>query len=212
MIKTFQNLEIAFFEDVAGEYDFPVVEPVYEIPKVNRYIEFDYCKRVRDEHSTLGVHFFEDDCKFERIWSCPDRYAAMLQKFGFIIGPDFSTYPDFPKAMQIFNHYRNRWLVKYWQTCYNMIVVPTILCGGPQTYDWCFDGLPHNSIVAVSNVGVGKAAANKAAFLRDYNYMLEQLEPSKVLFFTRTFEEVPGNIEYIRWEIHKGDQMGEKPE
>jgi len=202
-----QNLEKAFFEEVTGKYDFPIIEPVYELPKVDRHIEFDYCNRIRDGHSSIGVHFFEDDYKFERVWTSPDRYAEMLQKFSYIIGPDFSVYDDFPLAVRVYNYYRNNWLVRYWQMCYHMIVVPTVMWGREDTFDWCFDGLPRHSIVAVSNVGITKSNEDKKYFIDGYNEMLRRLEPSKVLFFTRNFQEVPGNVSYIRWEIHKGDQL-----
>lgn len=202
-----QNLELAFFEETAGKFELPVIEPVYELPKVDRFIEFDYCNRVRGDRSNIGVHFFEDDYKFERVWTGPDRYGEMLSQFGFIIGPDFSVYGDFPFPIRLYNYYRNNWLVKYWQTCYNMIVVPTVMWGEEDTWDWCFDGLPKHSIVAVSNVGVGNSIAEKEYFSKGYHEMLRRLEPSKILFFTRNFAEFPGNIQYIRWEIHKGDQI-----
>lgn len=206
-MSKWQNLELAFFEETASRYNFPIIEPVYELPEVKRYIEFDYCKRIRENRSDLGVHFFEDDYKFERVWTGPERYGEMLSKFGFIIGPDFSQYADFPKAVRIYNHYRNNWLVRYWQICYNMIVIPTILWGPEEDYDWCFEGYPKHSIVAVSNVGVGNSKEEKEYFDKGYNEMLKRLEPSKILFYTRNFAEYPGNIQYIRWEIHKGDQV-----
>jgi len=88
-----------------------------------------------------------------------------------------------------------------------MIVVPTIMWGLEDSYDWCFDGYPKNSIVAVSNVGLCKDSELKTMFNNGYNEMLKRLDPIKVLFFTRNFEEMPGNIEYIRWEMHKGNQI-----
>ena len=201
----FQNAEFAIFEGV-GKYNIPEIAPVYELPKVERFIEFDYCKRIREGQDKLGVHFFEDDYKFERIWTSPDRYGSMLSKFGYILGPDFSQYIDFPLALQIYNHYRNMWVAKYWQICYNMIVVPTVMWGDKSSYGWCFDGYPKNSIVAVSNVGLCQNKEMHEMFLSGYNEMIKRLNPSKILVFSRNFEELPGNVQYIRWELHKGDQ------
>ena len=203
----FQNAEFALFEEVAGQYDVPIIEPVYEIPEVRRFIEFDYCKRIRESHKNLGVHFFEDDYKFERVWTNPNRFGEMLSKFGFIIGPDFSQYVDFPRALQIYNHFRNNWLVRYWQICYNMIVIPTIMWGFEDSYDWCFDGYPVNSVVAVSNVGLCQDKELRQMFHTGYEEMLRRLNPTKILMFTRNFEEMLGNVQYIRWDIHKGDQL-----
>lgn len=203
----FQNAEFALFEEVTGQYDIPIIEPVYEIPDIRRFIEFDYCKRIREGHKNLGVHFFEDDYKFERAWTNPNRFGEMLSKFGFIIGPDFSQYVDFPRALQIYNHFRNNWLVRYWQICYNMIVIPTIMWGFEDSYNWCFDGYPVNSVVAVSNVGLCQDKELRQMFHAGYEEMLKRLNPTKILMFTRNFEEMPGNVQYIRWDIHKGDQL-----
>lgn len=212
-----QNTQKALFQGddtTEGIYGFPKIEPAYELPDITRYIEFDYCKRVRDRskdnREDLGVHFFEDDYKFERCWTSPDKYGEMLSEFGLIIGPDFSHYGNFPDAVNIYNHYRNNWLVRYWQICYDMIIVPTILWGPKESYDWCFDGYPHNSIVAVSNVGVGNSKAEKEYWMSGYTEMLKRLEPSMVLLFTRNFAELPGNVKYIRWELHKGEQVSGK--
>ena len=205
-MSRFQNLEVGVFDGV-GKFDCPEIMPIYELPSVTRHIEFDYCMRIRDGHKQLGVHFFEDDYKFERVWTDPDRYGEMLSKFGYIIGPDFSVYADFPLAMRIYNNYRNRWLCRYWQEKFKIPVVPTVMWGFEDTWDWCFDGYPTNSIVAVSNLGTQKSQLERNYFNNGYFEMLRRLNPSKILFFTRNFEELPGNIQYIRWEIHKGDQL-----
>ena len=204
-----QNLECAFFEEVEGIYDTPIIEPVYKLPAVKKYIEFDYCKRYRADRydrKQVAVHFFEDDYKFERAWTYPDKIGWMLNDFGFIIGPDFSQYTDFPKAIQIYNHYRNNWLCRYWQKMYNIIIVPTIMWGGPDTYDWCFDGYPKNSIVAVSNVGLCRDKEINKMFKDGYDEMLNRLNPTKILFFTRNFAPMPGNVQYINWELYKEAQ------
>lgn len=206
-MNQFQNLELGFFDDAEGIYSFPKILPVYEVPKVDRFIEFDYCKRIRENHNTLGVHFFEYDQKFERCWTHPDRYGEMLSKFGYIIGPDFSVYEDFPLAVKVFNQYRNNWLCRYWQEVHKITVIPTVMWGYEDSYSWCFDGYPKNSIVAVSNVGNTKSTEDKLFFHNGYNEMLRRLKPSKILVFSRNFEELPGNVQYIRWEIHKGDQL-----
>lgn len=196
--------------DSVGKYNMPRIEPVYEVPQVDRFVEFDYCQRLRSDRvdrSKIGVHFFEDDYKFERAWTCPDRYGELLQQFGYVLGPDFSVYADFPLPVILYNHWRNRWLVRYWQICYNMIVVPTVMWGYEDSYDWCFDGLPKHSIVAVTNIGQTKSQLDKEYFHNGYNEMMNRLEPSKVICFSRNCEQLPGNVMYVKWEIHKGDQL-----
>lgn len=194
-------------EKLTENYGFPVIEPVHNVPNVEKFIEFDYCMRLREGKYKTGVHFFEDDYKFERIWTSPSRYGEMLAKFPVVLGPDFSQYIDMPKAIQIYNHYRNNWLVSYWQTCYNICMVPTVMWGMPDSYDWCFDGYPKNSVVAVSSVGVALHADLKKMFLDGYNEMMRRLQPEKVLVHSRSKKIIlPGNVEYIPWTHYKGVQ------
>ena len=207
-----QNLDRGFFDDAdcEGEFTIPKILPCYEIPKVDKYVQQAYAPQIRADRydrKRIAVHFFEHDYKFERCWTNPDRYGEMLKEFGFVIGPDFSTYVDFPKAVRIYNHYRNNWLVRYWQISYNMIIVPTVWWGFEDSYDWCFTGLPKHSIVAVNTVGLTKNPEMKKMFHAGYNEMLKRLEPSQVLVMTRNYEELPGNVRYIKWELHKGDQL-----
>lgn len=204
-----QNLSRRFFAEV-NKHDMPYINPVYGLPQVDRFVEFDYCQRLRSDRvdrSNIAVHFFEDDYKFERAWTCPDRYGMMLKEFGYILGPDFSVYNNFPFPMRLYNIYRNAWLTKYWQEECRITVVPTVMWGDASSWDWCFDHYPMNSIVAVSNVGCQSSQEDKDYFMNGYNVMLEKLHPTKILVFTRNFAKLPGNVQYIRWEIHKGDQL-----
>ncbi|MCF0232387.1 MAG: DUF4417 domain-containing protein [Enterococcus sp.] len=208
----YQNLSKAFLPTVKP-YDIPVILPEYEMPKYKRVIEFDYCRRFMGNRkqnnkdvSDIGVHFFEDDYKFERAWSDPDTYGRMLSNFGFVIGPDFSVYDDFPDAIRIYNTYRNAWLCRYWQEHFAVCVIPTVMWGYEDTWDWCFNHYPKNSIVAVSNIGMAKTKEDKDYFMNGYEEMLKRLNPTKVLCYTRNFVTLPGNVEYVSWELYKGVQ------
>ena len=85
---------------------------VYRIPElkaaefdVDHWISFNFAKSC-EEPEKHGIHFFVDDYQFMRLWKNPDAYTEMLRKFQAVCTPDFSTYVDFPLAIQIYNHYR----------------------------------------------------------------------------------------------------------
>lgn len=103
---------------------------------------------------------------------------------------------DFPKAVQIYNHYRKHWLAAYWQEN-GINVIPTICWSDEESFDWCFDGEPRNSIVAVSNVGCMKNKQARENFMKGYNKMLEVLTPTKVLMFAQKMDDYKGNVEVI---------------
>lgn len=65
---------------------------------------------------------------------------------------------------------------------YGIKVIPTICWSDEVSYNYCFDGEPKNSIVAVSSVGTQKSNKGKELFLQGYNEMLERLEPTQIIF------------------------------
>lgn len=192
--RNYENLERRLFDGV-GEYGIPQIEPVAYEGGCD-WIGFNYAKSTKDCEGK-GVHFFLDDYQFCRLWSNIDRYIPMLQRFRYVMSPDFSTYTDFPKAIQIYNHYRKHWIGAYLQE-YGCRVIPTISWSTPDSYDWCFDGEPEGGTVAVSSVGCMNSKGKKALFLAGYEEMVRRLQPETIIFYGSVPEECMGNIVRIR--------------
>lgn len=131
------------------------------------------------------------------MWTDPDRYIPMLQKFKYVLTPDFSLYTDFPKPLQIYNHYRKHWLGAYWQM-HGINVIPTICWSDRDSFEWCFDGEPTQSVVAVSSVGTQNGSEKKQRFLDGYFEMVERLQPTQIIFYGRVPDECKGNIVHIK--------------
>lgn len=102
-----------------------------------------------------------------------------------------------PLAMQIYNHYRKHWLAAYWQQC-GIHVVPTLCWSNKQSYEWCFDGEPQHSIVAISSVGTQKSKQNQALFEKGVRAALARLEPSEILWYGKCPEEFDWNVTRIQ--------------
>ena len=194
----FCNLESAMYQGV-GKYGIPEIEPVYECD-VNKWLSFNYIKAYETKADrTTGCHFFIYDYQFERAWNTPDKYLNHLSRYGCVLSPDFSAFPDFPFAVNIFNHYRKHWLARYWQE-HGITVIPTVRWGDESSFEWCFDGEPRNSIIATSEVGCVQNKEDLAGFRRGYNKMLEILNPTKILLYTNKVDkDYGGNVTYIRW-------------
>ena len=105
-MQSYENLQHRIYEGV-GEYGIPLLEPT-EFEKCE-FIGFNYCRTCKDKEGK-GVHFFLDDYQFNRIWNQPNKYLPILQQFRYVMTPDFSMYTDFPKIIQIYNHYRKHWI------------------------------------------------------------------------------------------------------
>ena len=102
-----------------------------------------------------------------------------------------------PLPLQIYNCYRKNWCAAYWQSK-GMTVIPTVGWADERTFDFCFNGLPQNSIVSVSSVGVMNNEGAKKMFLDGYNAMMEKLHPKQVLFYGSVPENIEGNITRIK--------------
>lgn len=187
--RDYENLQKAIFDGV-GEYDIPVILP--DNPAAENWIGFNYARGC-EEPERHGVHFFIDDYQFLRVWRNPNAYLGMLKRFQAVCTPDFSTYTDFPKAVQVFNHYRKHWMGAYWQM-HGIRVIPTISWAGPESFEWCFDGEPKGATVAVSSVGTQADRESMKLFIDGYNEMIRRLEPETIIMYGSVPDECRGNI------------------
>lgn len=196
------NLRKAIYDGV-GALDIPEIIGMkdFNLPK---FKQFNYVKSGKVDASE-GVSFFLDDYQFERVWNKPEVYTQMLKKYKCVLSPDFSLFNDFPKAIQIFNHYRKHWVARYWQDN-GIKVIPTIAWSDEDSFEWCFDGEPKNSVVAVSSLGVWKNPETKKAFLLGYEKMIEVLNPSKILIFCHSpIKELESdNTVFIQYDYNIG--------
>lgn len=187
--RNYENVQRMLFDGV-GRYDIPEIEPT-QFDNAE-FVGFNYAKSTKICEDK-AVHFFLDDYQFNRVWTDPDKYIPMLQRFKYVLTPDFSLYTDFPKSLQIYNHYRKHWLGAYWQM-HGINVIPTICWSDRDSFEWCFDGEPTQSVVAVSSVGTQNSKEKKQRFLDGYMGMARRLRPKQIIFYGEVPEECEGNI------------------
>ena len=187
---------------------------IYDIPKLRaiqyrpcRFIGFNYAIGCKQPEET-GIHFFLDDYQFERLWQNPDKYISILKRFRYVLSPDFSLYTDFPRALQIYNHFRKHWLGAYFQM-FGIRVIPSVCWSDSDSFSWCFDGEPRRSCVAVSSVGCMGNREYRKRFLEGYEEMQIRLEPTQIIFYGFVPEECKGNIIGIEAFQDTFNRMGE---
>ena len=191
--RNYENLERRIFEGV-GQYGIPQIQPT-QFEKCD-FIGFNYAKSCKDR-ADKGVHFFVDDYQFNRLWTNIDGYLEMLSQFKCVMSPDFSTYTDFPKAIQIYNNYRKHWVGAYLQE-YGINVIPTISWSTKDSFDWCFDGEPQGGCVAVSSQGCIASKEKRKLFMDGYCEMVARLQPETIIFYGQVPDECKGNIVRVR--------------
>jgi hypothetical protein len=194
--QNIHNLVYGRFE-ITNEYGFPNMYPVHidnlqDIPLQG----FNYA--LKEQHpENIGVHFFLHDYQFERVWKYPDRYTECLSKFAFVLSPDFSPYADTPKAIKVFNIYRKMWCGRYWQE-HGIKVIPTITWGNDEDLEWCLEGVPKHSTIAISTMGEGRWA-NFNSLKSNWHRILDRLEPETILLYGKDLSnELEGNILFKR--------------
>lgn len=143
---------------------------------------------VKDETKDLDatVHFFEPDDRFDEVWKEPDDYIGELTQYRQVMSPDFSLYLNTPIPKQALNTFRSRWCGWFWQE-HGMTVIPTISWSTPRSFEFCFDGIPLGSVLAVATVGVRDS---KATFMTGFEHMCRRLKPEIVICHGEPFEEM----------------------
>ena len=167
-----------------------------------------------EDHENYIAHFYYDDFKFISAWREPDKYIDKLKKFKAVVSPDFSLYTDFPRALQILSCYRRQWCGAYWQV-QGLNVIPDVVWGDKESFDYAFLGIPKKSTVAVSTVGVKRDenwnGEEGDLFRAGFDEMMNRLDPTTVIFYGDMIDGCEGNIICVpSFYAQKRDMLNER--
>lgn len=169
-----------------GSYDIPMIRIQNVCLDNLQFIGYHNTKAKDDTNKEKTVHFFLDDVKFEGVWSQPHRSLERLRQYRQILSPDFSLYTNMPRALQLWNTFRRRWISAHWQN-EGLTVIPAVTWGDARSYDFYFDGIEQGAVVAVSTLG---AKRYKDLYLPGFIEMIKRLDPPKVICYTTPFPEM----------------------
>ena len=149
-----------------------------------------------DYHYDAFIHFYIDDQKFDGprkgIWKQPFDALDIIRHFSGAITPDFSTYADFPDPINRYNTYRMRAFGR-WLGENGIPIINNVRWGDEETWDYCFDGIPYNSMVAIGTVASGiKLLKNRPIFEKGLFRMIDCINPNPVIIFGSS------NYEYFK--------------
>lgn len=162
----------------------------------SRLISYDEAKTIHkkelrkgnhDYHVDAYIHFYIDDQKFDgkrnSIWLYPEKALDFISHFSGIIAPDFSTYSDFPEPLKLWNIYRMN-AFGYWIGTLGIPVISNVRWGTEETWHYCFDGNPRNSMLAVGTVASGmRLHKNRPLFEEGLLHMAETLHPHTIIIY-----------------------------
>jgi len=138
-------------------------------------------------HIDAFVHFCIDDQKFDgvhsSIWHYPDKALDVLKHFSGVITPDFSTYADFPDPLKRWNTFRMR-AFGLWLTKQGISVINNVRWGTIETWEYCFDGLPENSILFIGTVASRlRNLSNRPIFDSGLKELVNRLHPHTLIIY-----------------------------
>lgn len=187
---------------ITGKYGIPCIKGIKlkDLSSV-KLIGFNYATNIKSmqERGNEFVHFFLPDTYIERVWDNPDYYGAVFAQYKGIIQPDLSQYITMPRAMQIWNYYRNMWLAAYYQS-QGIRVIPQAQWSDEDSYEYCFDGVPKGSCVCISSVGCVQNVRARTLFGKGLREAVKRIQPSQIIFrgvITEDFQDAISGIPYV---------------
>ena len=147
----YENLHLMDDITQTSVYGFPLIKP-YNGP--TDFETIAYGKRNRYSGKGQFVHFFADDYTWANaVWSRMEQTLYRINKFDGMFAPDFSIYIDRPKGFNLMQLFKNRMVTFYAQNIgYN--VIPTASFGDVDSFEYCFEGLPDNSVLGICGTGL----------------------------------------------------------
>lgn len=177
-----------------GKYDIPFC-PTTATDIPHDIVTWEEAKAIYKKHISATnadfiydafVCFYIDDYKFDGargIWHDSKYLLKVLRHFSGVITPDFSTYQDFPEAIKIYATYRMR-LIGYWLGRNGISVVNNVRWGTPESFDYCCEGIPKFSIIAIGTVGGSpRKHVDRERFEEGLFKIVEILKPHTIIVY-----------------------------
>lgn len=169
-----------------GKYRLPQLEPNQLIPR--NVISFNE-RKGKSHPETRWIDFFIDDALFENFWNHPEMSFENLRKYEGLITTDYSMLPEMLPGQIIWNCTRNRIMAFYLQQ-QGFNVIPVASWSNPDDFDWCFDGLPEDSSIAISSNGCMSSPYGKRILLEGVAELQKRKNPYKLIVCGRHIKEL----------------------
>lgn len=179
---------------VFGKFDIPFCPNTgTELPKdqvtweeAKRIHRIHVSKKECDYYEDVYINWYIDDYKFDGsrgIWHDYNFALKVIKHFAGVITPDFSTYQDFPYPIKIMATYKMR-AFGYWLGKQGVSVINNVRWGTEESFGYCFEGIPGNSVVSVGTVGGGpRKLVDRDRFETGLYKMVDILDPHTVLVY-----------------------------
>ena len=178
--KFYQNIHLSAGLKLVGKNELPEVKAYTgEIPLILTPYS------MKDTGNKNGaVHFYIDDYRFDGMYTFGHiiHYTKNVALYRIVIAPDFSLYLDQSRTLNLYQLYKNRVVTAYWQSL-GMQVIPSISWGNAESFEYCFDGLPQNSILSIGGLGNRHHASMIKLWEYGVRLTIERLHPIALIVY-----------------------------
>lgn len=193
-----QKRQKTFIENMhlAGDFEYTREHGIPQLSAFTDCTDFTvvaYSERNASEATGEGqaIHFFQDDYRFRyAVWDRLEETTFNIRKFDYYFTPDLSMWRNSPtEFFNIQSLFRTRFVGAYWQKC-GYSVIPTVSWGGYDSMSYCFEGLPCESVVAVSGTGVKRSQESYRLWCHGLYRLEEEKRPLTIIVYGEE-EDVP---------------------
>jgi len=172
-----QNLDNFFkhIMPIENEWGLPAIKPCNVNMDGVTWFNFNEKEKITDPENT-AIHMFVEDYQFNIVWTQPDKYLELFKKCRAVVLPDFSCYTDMSKAQQMWSAYKRQWCGRYWQD-HGVNVIASLSWALGQMHDWIFDGIPQDTVCAVSFVC---DRADNRQHIKELKEAVNRVKPSRL--------------------------------
>lgn len=131
-----------------------------------------------------------------------NEYKKRFSGINFFISPDYSMFGDMPIWLQIFNLEKSR-IVSIWLTLeLSAIVIPNITFSNENSFDYCFDGIAKESVVAISLKGSSNPGQNHDLTIKAIKQTVDIIKPRAIIVYSVAKDEATTFM--VKYAIEKG--------
>lgn len=184
------HVSYAMAHEKAGPWQLLTLPPYDIIPK--GLVAFDQIRS--NTPRDLFVHFHCWDNMFERFWQPRKKDLSLLGEFHGALPIDWSMFTDFDFGLNLWNLRRNRIIANV--LLENGIdVLPAATWWDDNSLEHSLDGLPHHSLIEVSNVNTHGDPERNRLFNLGLNRVRDVLDPLAIVLYgsplTQPFDGPP---------------------
>lgn len=128
--------------------------------------------------------FYTDDQRFEKFWFETEKYVTKLLNFEIkvSVSPNYSLWVDAPRASQLFNAFRSRWVARYMQEA-GIAIIPDVNWSDERSFEFCLSGIPKRAPALAVQLQTLATKADNDRAIYGFTRAMRELEPMSLLVY-----------------------------